>query len=83
MTTDHSGGSGHQTQQDVPLTKTAPQVGPEDAAVIGEKNNSNHDRPTGSKIYDVLSYTPPRCRYDPDKPFEFSMTLNIMFGTLT
>ena len=33
------------------------------------------------KIYSTLSYTPPRCRYDPDKPFEFSMGLNILFGT--
>ena len=33
-----------------------------------------------SKTYTVLSWTPPRCRYDPDKPFQFSMALNILFG---
>ena len=28
----------------------------------------------------MLSYVPPRCRYDPDRPFQFSMGLNILFG---
>ena len=32
------------------------------------------------RIYDVLSYTPRRCRYDPEHPFEFSMGLNVLFG---
>jgi hypothetical protein len=33
------------------------------------------------KIYGCLTYVPPRCRYDPEKPFEFSMGLNLLFGT--
>ena len=40
-----------------------------------------HKQPWRSKTYAVLSWTPPRCRYDPDKPFQFSMSLNILFGT--
>jgi predicted MFS family arabinose efflux permease len=32
------------------------------------------------KIYHTLSYTPKRCRYDPEKPFEFSMGLNVLFA---
>ena len=33
------------------------------------------------RLYDRLAYVPPRCRYDPEKPFQFSMGLNILFGT--
>lgn len=32
------------------------------------------------KVYNTLAYTPPRCRYDPSKPTEFSMALNLLFG---
>ena len=31
-------------------------------------------------IYLIINYTPKRCRYDPDRPFEFSMPLNLLFG---
>lgn len=33
------------------------------------------------KIYDCVTYVPPRCRYDPEKPFQFSMGLNLLFCT--
>ena len=32
------------------------------------------------RIYNIISYTPKRCRYNPDKPFEFSLSLNLLFG---
>ena len=32
------------------------------------------------KVYDCVTYVPARCRYDPEKPFEFSMGLNVLFG---
>ena len=31
-------------------------------------------------VYDRLAYVPPRCRYDPEKPFQFNLGLNILFG---
>ncbi|EXJ86713.1 hypothetical protein A1O3_03666 [Capronia epimyces CBS 606.96] len=31
-------------------------------------------------VYDCLTYVPPRCRYDPERPFEFSMGLNLLFA---
>ena len=34
------------------------------------------------RFIDVLSYVPPKCRYDPEKPFQFSIGLNILFGML-
>lgn len=47
-----------------------------------EKGRSLHQSKHGlwSRIYDILSYTPERCRYNPEKPFQFSMGLNILFG---
>jgi predicted MFS family arabinose efflux permease len=39
-----------------------------------------HPRTRLQKIYNTLSYTPPQCRYDANKPFEFSMGLNILFA---
>lgn len=38
------------------------------------------------RIFNIVNYTPKRCRYNPDKPFEFSMALNLLFafaGTFT
>ncbi|GAB7349905.1 hypothetical protein MBLNU459_g0595t1 [Dothideomycetes sp. NU459] len=32
------------------------------------------------KLYDVATWTPPRCRWDPERPPEFSMWLNVLFG---
>ena len=36
--------------------------------------------PLWRKIYNFLTWTPPRCRWDPEKPPEFSMPLNILFA---
>jgi len=33
-----------------------------------------------SNAYLILNYTPKRCRYDADKPFQFSLPLNLLFG---
>lgn len=32
------------------------------------------------RVYNIITYTPKRCRYDPDKPFEFSTPLNLLFA---
>lgn len=34
----------------------------------------------GRKFVQALTWCPPRCRWDPDNPPEFSMALNILFG---
>ena len=31
-------------------------------------------------LYLIVNYTPTRCRHDPNKPFEFSLALNLLFG---
>ena len=59
-------------------------------------NNSNDDNQTPqnrnsrwtpvkehilkSKAYQILSWTPPNCRWDPENPPKFSLGLNILFG---
>ena len=32
------------------------------------------------KIYNILTWAPPRCRWDPEAPPKFSMGLNILFA---
>jgi hypothetical protein len=32
------------------------------------------------KVYNVLTYCPPRCRWNPDKPPQFSMSMNVLFA---
>lgn len=32
------------------------------------------------KLTDIISYTPRRCRYNPNQPFEFSTWLNVLFA---
>lgn len=32
------------------------------------------------RIYEVVTYTPRRCRWDPEDPPKFSMGLNLLFG---
>ena len=60
---------------------------PKDAVTIEAPPESllQHEAPNSNKtvvqkVYDCLTYVPPRCRYDPEKPFEFSMGLNVLFG---
>lgn len=32
------------------------------------------------RTYNVLAYCPPRCRWDPNKPPQFSMSMNVLFA---
>lgn len=43
-------------------------------------SNQTSDLPLRHKIYTILSWTPPRCRWDPEKPHQFSMGLNVLFA---
>lgn len=45
---------------------------------IQEKDTKKNT--TWRRIYNVITYTPPRCRWDPQKPLAFSMALNVLFG---
>ena len=43
----------------------------------GEDSSS---KPWIKAVYDRLAYVPPRCRYDPEKPFKFNIGINVLFG---
>jgi hypothetical protein len=32
------------------------------------------------RAWDIVSWTPPNCRWDPDKPPQFSLALNVLFA---
>jgi hypothetical protein len=37
-------------------------------------------QPLWRRIFAVLTWVPPRCRWDPEKPPQFSMSLNVLFA---
>ena len=45
-----------------------------------ESHKSAQKRSFPRRVWDIVTWTPPRCRWDPEKPPEFSMPLNILFG---
>lgn len=45
-----------------------------------EKHGGIEERGRVCRFIDALSYVPPNCRYDPKKPFQFSIGLNVLFG---
>ena len=48
--------------------------------IVSQNKAPKSKRTTVQKVYNYLTYVPQRCRYDPEKPFEFSMGLNVLFG---
>jgi len=38
------------------------------------------DRIAKTKVYQILSWTPPNCRWYPENPPNFSFGLNVLFG---
>ena len=41
---------------------------------------SKHQSSIWRKVYSVLTYTPPNCRWDPKQPPQFSMAMNVLFA---
>jgi hypothetical protein len=41
---------------------------------------SQKDLPIWRKAYNILTWTPPNCRWDPAKPPQFSMSMNVLFA---
>lgn len=47
----------------------------------GNANEVNHlSRSPLLRVYDILTWTPPRCRWDPKNPPRLTMPLNLLFG---
>jgi hypothetical protein len=62
---------------------------PQDSQVASEVNSESDEPPKSTvsksqgwrrRIYDIIFWTPPRLRWNPDSPPKFSMGLNILFG---
>lgn len=54
---------------------------------LGDNNNEKSSKASqtwrrirSSGVYRILSWTPPGCRWDPEKPPKFSMGLNVLFA---
>lgn len=45
-----------------------------------EQQEQDLKRSRWRKIYNILTWTPPNCRYDPANPPGFSMGLNVLFA---
>ncbi|CAO2647860.1 Nn.00g087820.m01.CDS01 [Neocucurbitaria sp. VM-36] len=73
------GGGGPNTQESVGLhsstatSTSTPRGGIETAKVQEERSLSR-------RIYRILTWTPPNCRWDPSKPPQFSMSMNVLFA---
>lgn len=51
-----------------------------DTATCHSAKSSQRVTTFWQKVITIITYTPKRCRYDPDKPFIFSMPLNLLFA---
>ncbi|KAJ4993071.1 membrane protein [Stagonosporopsis vannaccii] len=57
-------------------TSTSTPTSPQDDLGNGKQKELS----SWHKLYDVLAYCPPRCRWDPNKPPQFSMSMNVLFA---
>jgi hypothetical protein len=51
-----------------------------DSEAIAHPPAPKHQQSVWSKIYNVIYWTPPRLRWDPKNPPEFSFALNVLFA---
>ncbi|KUI62359.1 Putative uncharacterized transporter YgaY [Cytospora mali] len=56
----------------------------QDATPVESADSKREERPSFmSRIGKLLTWTPKRCRYDPDSPPKFSLALNLLFALAT
>jgi hypothetical protein len=79
---------------DAAVTKPVPQTSPlpaspspspDHASLASQQINDNKSTTTSKyakfwRLYDAITYTPKRCRWDPVEPPRFNIWLNILFG---
>ena len=51
-----------------------------DTATYQAAKSSHEEITIWQRIVNIITYTPRKCRYDPDRPFIFSMPLNVLFA---
>jgi len=74
---DPTADSGEKQQQTLDAQQTSSNTSVEEPPNPAEGSKK---RSIWRRTYDVLTYTPPNMRWNPDKPPKFSMGLNILFG---
>lgn len=47
---------------------------------IEDEKKGMRENELGMKIWKFVTWTPKRCRWDPEKPPKFNMALNLLFG---
>lgn len=63
------------------LTPSAKSIVSKEQLEQGQEEHKEGKKPTiWRKLYDVATYVPPRCRWDPKNPPVFSMPMNILFA---
>lgn len=80
--TKHEDGR-HQDDQDPTITAATNTVLEKQVTSQSHASTTQNDAKSRSlwrRVYDVVSYTPPSCRYDPNKPPSFSMGMNVLFA---
>lgn len=45
-----------------------------------DDDNRAQEKSLLRRIYEILTWAPPRCRWDPKNPPRLTMTLNLLFG---
>lgn len=55
---------------------------PEESDTVSSHSvkSSQKDITIWQSVFKIITYTPKRCRYNPENPFKFSMALNLLFG---
>ena len=65
----------NQTLTSSPTPESTPNSTRDDFSNEKQEELSRWDR-----IYNTLTWCPPRCRWDPEKPPQFSMSMNVLFA---
>jgi hypothetical protein len=79
------------TAQSKPVPQTSPlpaSPSPDHASLTSQHDNDNDNKSTTANsryakfwcLYDAVTYTPKRCRWDPVEPPRFNIWLNLLFG---
>ncbi|KAF1836210.1 MFS general substrate transporter [Decorospora gaudefroyi] len=70
------GGPQPATNEEREVRDPTPSAGIEQEAQ--EKQSQQSSR--WKRVWKILTYTPPNCRWDPDKPPQFSVSMNVLFA---
>lgn len=62
-------------------SNSTPKASGAETDIIGE-NKEQRKPPPWRRVWEILTWTPPNCRWDPNKPPQFSMSSMCVFSSL-